>query len=134
MWPGYYRQALELLFQAGMTGAMAWCYGDYHPSLWDRSPLKDNPHERHFGLFRHDGSPRPAVQAFGEFATGWPQAGGQKTDADADAWLQDEDRERYYDSPSDRAAQALRKIQSCRGLLGGCSQLPASGSSIKSTA
>jgi hypothetical protein len=104
LWPensvaGYYRQALELLFQAGMTGAMAWCYGDYYPSLWSCPPLKDNPHERHFGLFRYDGSPKPAAQAFGEFANCLAAGGRPKTDPEANSWLRGEDREHYYDNP-----------------------------------
>jgi endo-1,4-beta-mannosidase len=118
LWPessvaGYYRQALDMLCQAGMSGAMAWCYGDYHPSLWSRPPLKDNPHERYFGLFRHDGSPKPAVQVFGEFANCLAAGRGPKTDPEAGAWLRGEDRERYYDSPRTELPRLYLKYKEC---------------------
>jgi endo-1,4-beta-mannosidase len=106
---GYYRQALELLCRAGMTGAMAWCYGDYHPGLWNRPPLQENPHERHFGLFRHDGSAKPAVQAFSEFA-GRLAAGAQPAaDPQAAAWLEGEDPERFYDHPRAELPRLYKK-------------------------
>ncbi len=105
----YYRQALELLCQAGMTGAMAWCYGDYHPSLWDRPPLKENPHERHFGLFRHDGSPKPAVQTIGKFAGRLAAGRGPAVDQSPAGWLRGEDPERYYRSQRTELPRLYRK-------------------------
>lgn len=60
----YYKQALPLLYQSKMLGALGWCFADYAPHLWKLPPLDKNPHERHFGLFRHDGSPKPAAEAF----------------------------------------------------------------------
>jgi endo-1,4-beta-mannosidase len=107
----YYRQALNLLYRAGMTGAMAWCYGDYHPSLWDRPPLQENIHERHFGLFRYDGSPKPAVQAFGEFAGRLAAGRGPEADADVGAWLQGEVRECYYNSPRTELPRLYEKYK-----------------------
>ncbi len=62
----YYQQALPLLYQSEILGALAWCFADYAPNLWRLSPFKQNPHERHFGLFRHDGSAKAAVKAFKE--------------------------------------------------------------------
>ncbi|MGD0153981.1 MAG: hypothetical protein ABSC17_09555 [Thermacetogeniaceae bacterium] len=105
----YYQQALELLCRAGMTGAMAWSYGDYHPSLWDRPPLRENPHERHFGLFRHDGSPKPAVQAISEFAGRLAAGLGPAVDQLATGWLRGEDPERYYQSPQTELPRLYRK-------------------------
>lgn len=61
----YYHKALKLLMKVA-TGALGWCYADYSPDLWNKPPLDLNPHERHFGLFRHDGTAKPAVQAFVE--------------------------------------------------------------------
>jgi len=63
----YYQHALLQLDQAGMLGAMAWCFSDYPPNLWNQAPLKDNPHERHFGLFRHDGSAKLSAQVWKEY-------------------------------------------------------------------
>lgn len=64
----YYRAALDKLTNVAI-GAMGWCYADYSPLLWNKPPLDLNPHERHFGLFRHDGTPKQAVQAFLEHHT-----------------------------------------------------------------
>jgi endo-1,4-beta-mannosidase len=121
LWPessvaDYYRRALVLLRRAGMIGAMAWCYGDYHPRLWDRPPLFANPHERHFGLFRYDGSPKPALQICGEFAGRLAASGRIVTDPDAETWLQDEDRERFYDSPRAELARLYDKYRKHLGL------------------
>jgi endo-1,4-beta-mannosidase len=117
LWPedsvaGYYRQALDLLYRAGMSGAMAWCYGDYHPGLWGRPPLEENPHERHFGLFRHDGSPKPVVDVVRQFASRLAAGEGPKMDMDANAWLEGEDRERYYDNPRVELSRLYEKYKS----------------------
>ncbi len=65
----YYQQALRQLDQAGMLGAMAWCFADYHPALWNRAPLHNNPHERHFGLFRHDGSAKLCAPVWRDYSS-----------------------------------------------------------------
>ncbi|MGH9764581.1 MAG: hypothetical protein ACREAC_27410, partial [Blastocatellia bacterium] len=54
-------RALNELHQFGFLGAMLWCYGDYGARLWSRPPLDLAPHERSFGLWRSDHSPKPAV-------------------------------------------------------------------------
>ncbi len=104
LWPedeaaGYYQQSLALLERIGMTGALAWCYGDYDPGLWGRPPLSDKPHERHFGLFRHDGSPKPALQAIYNFSRTLSGKQGEPVDLDAESWLRDEDRDSFYLNP-----------------------------------
>lgn len=60
----YYTRVLKRLENNNFCGALAWCYGDYTPSLWNRPPLDTITHERYFGLFRHDGTPKLAVRAF----------------------------------------------------------------------
>jgi hypothetical protein len=57
----YLRDALELLRDHGFAGAMARCFSDYDPSLWSKPPFDRRVHERFFGLFRWDGSPKPAA-------------------------------------------------------------------------
>jgi hypothetical protein len=47
---------------------MLWCYSDYQSARWSRPPLDRARHERSFGLWRADGSPKPAVAAVAEFA------------------------------------------------------------------
>jgi len=64
----FYERALEALYQAGALGAFLWCYSDYHPDLWDRPPCDRLVHERHFGLLRPDGSPKPAAEVVARFA------------------------------------------------------------------
>ncbi len=57
----YVARALDAIAGAGCTGALLWCYADYARSIWNEPPLDDAIHERHFGLWRADGSPKPAV-------------------------------------------------------------------------
>lgn len=60
----FYKASQYWLQKSGMLGAMGWCAADYIPALWGRPPLDTCPHERHFGLFRHDGSPKKALEVF----------------------------------------------------------------------
>jgi len=55
------RRALEALRRFGCSGAMLWCYRDYAEALWNDPPLDAATWERWFGLWRIDGSPKPAV-------------------------------------------------------------------------
>lgn len=64
----FYERALEALYAAGALGAFVWCFADYHPDLWDRPPCDRLVHERHFGLLRPDGTPKPAAEAIARFA------------------------------------------------------------------
>jgi endo-1,4-beta-mannosidase len=59
----YTEHALAALRLAGCAGAMLWCFSDYDPALWGRPPFDLAVHERSFGLWRADGSPKPAVAA-----------------------------------------------------------------------
>jgi endo-1,4-beta-mannosidase len=58
----YTAEALDLLYEAGTTGAMLWCFSDYAPEIWDLPPLDVAPHERFFGFWRADGSAKPAAR------------------------------------------------------------------------
>jgi endo-1,4-beta-mannosidase len=64
----YYGEVLEKLYRVGSLGAFAWCFADYHPSLWDRPPFDRAVRERSFGLTRADGSLKPAGEQFRRFA------------------------------------------------------------------
>jgi endo-1,4-beta-mannosidase len=57
----YTGRALDGLHRAGCTGALLWCFADYDPALHHRPPFDEAPHERTFGLWRSDGSAKPAV-------------------------------------------------------------------------
>ncbi len=58
----YTDRALTELRRAGATGAMLWCANDYVSDIWDAPPLDEAAHERSFGLWRADGSPKPSVE------------------------------------------------------------------------
>jgi len=78
----YTASALEALRDAGCLGAMLWCYSDYDEARWSSPPLDLARHERSFGLWRADGSPKPAVAAVAAFA------GAVRRDADDDdSWI-----------------------------------------------
>jgi endo-1,4-beta-mannosidase len=57
----YTGRALDGLRQAGCTGALLWCFTDYTSTLDAVPPFDLAAHERSFGLWRSDGSPKPAV-------------------------------------------------------------------------
>lgn len=88
----YTQQVLDGLRLAGCTGAMLWCYSDYRPQIWTDPPLDEAVHERSFGLWRADGSPKPAVGVVAAFA-----GASRSTPPDHD-WI-DIDPERYWRQP-----------------------------------
>ena len=95
----YTARALNALLECGSTGAMLWCYSDYDPALWSAPPFDRALHERSFGLWRADGSPKPAVAAVQAFA-----AQGHTTRVMArpladDSWL-DIDQVQFYRAPA----------------------------------
>ena len=89
----YVRRVLPGLREAGATGAMLWCYSDYHPAIFEHPPLDEAVHERSFGLWRADGSPKPALDVVRSFA------GATRLPApDREPWI-DIDAERYWERP-----------------------------------
>jgi endo-1,4-beta-mannosidase len=107
----YYQQSLRQLQQAGMLGAMAWCFSDYQPSLWNQAPLRDNPHERHFGLFRQDGSAKPAVQAWEKFVAQADDGSGQPGNQPSPNWLKDYQSEKFYERPQENLAELFKRYK-----------------------
>jgi endo-1,4-beta-mannosidase len=69
---GYFAAVLPKLVDVGVTGALAWCFADYHPSLWDKPPCSESWHERFFGLIRPDGSLKPHAKIISDFAATHP--------------------------------------------------------------
>lgn len=63
----YLGRGLRALAENGAIGAMLWCYADYASELFDQPPFDEAPHERSFGLFRADGSAKPAVKQVSSF-------------------------------------------------------------------
>jgi endo-1,4-beta-mannosidase len=58
---GYTGRALDGLRSVGCVGAFLWCFSDYDPKLASTPPFDAAPHELSFGLWRADGTPKPAV-------------------------------------------------------------------------
>lgn len=54
-------RALDGLRAAGCVGAFVWCFADYAQRLAKLPPFDLAQHELSFGLWRADGSPKPAV-------------------------------------------------------------------------
>jgi endo-1,4-beta-mannosidase len=87
------RRALAALRHFGFTGAMLWCFGDYSEAIWDEPPLDEALHERFFGLWRSDHSPKPALVEINEMS------GAEQCErADDFAWI-DVAREEFYQHP-----------------------------------
>jgi endo-1,4-beta-mannosidase len=57
----YTGRALDGLRGVGCTGALLWCFADYAPTLHRSPPFDEAFHERSFGQWRADGSPKPSV-------------------------------------------------------------------------
>ena len=100
----YTARALESLRRAGCSGAMLWCYSDYDPALWGRPPLDLAPHERSFGLWRADGSPKPSVAAVAAFA------GADRCGSVDDTWI-DLDPDHFYLDPSAELPRLYRRYR-----------------------
>ena len=90
----YTERALAALQRAGCVGAMLWCYTDYDPALWESPPLDLAVHERSFGLWRADGSPKPSVAVVEAFA-GAPRVAAP----DDYPWI-DLEPEEFFDAPA----------------------------------
>jgi endo-1,4-beta-mannosidase len=101
----YTSRALEALRRAGCLGAMLWCYSDYDPALWESPPLDLAPHERTFGLWRADGSPKPAVAAIAGFVGAERCTAGQ-----ADGWI-DIDRDEFLLNPRAQLPRLYRRYR-----------------------
>ena len=63
----YTGRVLEALHHFGFLGALLWCFADYDPALRDEPPFDEAPHEMSFGLWRSDGSAKPALKVVRDF-------------------------------------------------------------------
>lgn len=88
----YSERAFARLHAAGAVGGLVWCYSDYDRAIWSEPPLDRAPHERHFGLWHADGTPKPAAAAL----RGW--SGRRRVAASPLNWSES-DRADFYRSP-----------------------------------
>jgi endo-1,4-beta-mannosidase len=101
----YTAQVLDGLREAGCMGAMLWCYADYDPALWAAPPLDEAPHERTFGLWRADGTPKPAVAEIAGFA------GRGRLESPSHGWI-DVDQGEYWRDPGAHLARLYGRYRS----------------------
>jgi hypothetical protein len=84
---------LDGLRHEGCAGALVWCHTDYASAIWDQPPLDEATHERSFGLWRADGSAKPALAGISAFA------GRPRLRPPVDDWI-DVDEETYRQDPA----------------------------------
>ncbi len=63
----FLEKGLDLLKGFGIKGVLARSFADYDSSLWDRPPLDERVAERFSGLFRLDGSAKPAARLIRDY-------------------------------------------------------------------
>lgn len=103
----YISRCLVALRDCGATGAMMWCHTDYSPELFTEPPFDRALHERSFGLFRADGTEKPAVAQVRAFAALKPQ---QKRSSKYERpTFIDITRDEYYMAPRHHLARLFRK-------------------------
>lgn len=118
----YVDRSLQALSQCGCMGAMIWCYADYVPDLWQRPPLDLATHERSFGLWRADASPKPAVAVVEAFAEHHASPETRKVEWPEDsAWL-DIEPEDLYRAPGSQLPRLYRRY--CESRRGGSHASP----------
>ena len=101
----YAKEAIGLLNEYGFIGAMLWCYGDYAKELRQRPPFDRAPHERFFGLWRNDGTPKATVDAITAIAD-------MRKTLDPDlSWI-DVEPEEFYQRPRENLARLYRMFSS----------------------
>lgn len=93
----YIDRALAALLECGSTGAMLWCYSDYAEAIWGLPPLDRAVHERSFGLWRADATPKPAVAVVKAFAAQGVKVTGDPPTPDR-TWI-DIDPVEYWRAP-----------------------------------
>lgn len=98
------RRALEQLHLFGFPGAMIWCYSDYAEELWNDPPLDEATWERWFGLWRADGSPKPAATASGSF-----ENLRQASPPGGFPWI-DMERGEFYTRPGEHLRRLYRRF------------------------
>ena len=84
---------------------MLWCYTDYDVAMEESPPLDLVVHERSFGLWRADGSPKPSVAIVKAFA------GARRVAAPGDyPWI-DLEPEDFFDAPAVHLQRLYRRYR-----------------------
>lgn len=102
--------SLNLLRAHGTIGALVWDYSDYDRSIWRMPPLDSAPHERRFGVWHADGSPKPACDVLSA------HAGQARVTTTLDnSWI-DVDRAHYYDRPKENLVTLYKRFRGALSL------------------
>jgi endo-1,4-beta-mannosidase len=104
----YTERALTALRAVGCAGAMLWCYADYDRAVWGKPPFDVAVHERSFGLWRADGSPKPALAAIQAFV------GATRLEARNDHGWVDIHPDRFYAQPTLHLPRLYRRYRQSR--------------------
>lgn len=114
----YIECALNRLQHFGLLGALLWCYSDYVEALRERLPLDLAAHERSFGLWRADGSPKPALRVIRAFSDLEPK---RRPPPDDYSWI-DLPEDEFYKNPREnlqRLYERFRRRYAETGVEGG---------------
>ena len=65
----YYHCALYSNLINKSKGVLPWCYNDFAPELWNRSPLTDSTFEPYFGIVTNSGEKKPDGLELEHFAS-----------------------------------------------------------------
>ena len=106
----YTGRALTSLRAAGCTGAMLWCYTDYVPDMWVKPPFDIAIHERSFGLWRADGSPKPSVEVVEAFTSV-----DQAVHLTSLEWL-DIEPDEFWETPADNLSRLYGRYRETEGV------------------
>jgi endo-1,4-beta-mannosidase len=109
----YVDRALRALRECGTMGAMLWCYSDYAAAIWGLPPLDLAVHERSFGLWRADASPKPTVAVVEAFAKRVATTDAGLSIADS-TWI-DIDTTEFYRAPSSELRRLYRRYCEAKG-------------------
>lgn len=104
----YYERLLNRLIPYPFLGVLFWCYGDYKKNLWGKTPLDEALHERYFGLFREDYSPKSFLSLFHLL-----QKGERRKTISFD-WI-DVDYEDYFRNPKEHLLRLFRRFCELEG-------------------
>ncbi len=100
----YYERLLKRLHPYPFLGILFWCYGDYKGSLWENLPFCENKHERYFGFFREDRSPKPFIPLLKEFKE------ERKIKDPSFEWI-DISKEEYFNDPRLHLKRLYRRFK-----------------------
>ena len=102
----FYDRTLSFIRDFNFKGAFLWCFAYYAESLWNLPPFDKNIHERFFGIFRDDGSPKRSLDAIRRFVSQKKETVEVALD-----WI-DINSEDYYEKPEENLIRLFQRFKS----------------------